>query len=231
MIRAAAIGLGAVALFLWMAEAAHAGRTMDIEELRLKLESARAQYKGRDAEAFGRAIDNAVATLRAQYGTQVPAVEAIKLLRKLSIPDSVAATVPSKPADATGAGRKEMLAGMSVEFTPDGFLLRASDRSIVTCFFWVGLAVLLSVLPFRLFPDLIRGWWTDAGLSFWLSSAFLAVWAAGALYMVWMGALGFLARFEFPNPVTAARSSPASENWGGRVGFDGANTTEPATGQ
>jgi hypothetical protein len=46
----------------------------------------------------------------------------------------------------------------------------------------LGLAGVLSSLPFVLWWDLIRGVWTDQRASFWTTLAFLAVWAAAIGY-------------------------------------------------
>jgi hypothetical protein len=163
---------------------------MDIEELRQKLDSVKSQLQGRGSGRVQQGNRHGRGILAGAYGTQAPAVEVLKLLRKMSIADAEAATHSPEPSDLTATGAKKIPDGVSVEQTPDGFLLRASDRSFVPGIFWIGLAIHLGVLPFRLFPDLIRGLWTAAGLSFWLTSAFFAVWAGGTLYVVWMGALG-----------------------------------------
>lgn len=177
-------------LLVAAAQGANAVKTMDIEEVRQKLESVKANYKGKDAESFNKAIDNAVASLQAQYGTQVPQVEVIKLLRKIAIPYAEAETVSPRANDVTGKNPKEVPDGVSVESTPDGFVLRVSTRSLFTVLFWTFGAVVLIIIPVRLFPDLIRGLPADTGLSFWLTSAFLALWAGGALYGVWRGTQG-----------------------------------------
>ena len=46
------------------------------------------------------------------------------------------------------------------------------------------------MLPFKLWGDLIRGVWTDEGLSLWLTCAFLAIWACAVLYVGATAAVG-----------------------------------------
>lgn len=58
-------------------------KTISVEEIRQALEKAKAAYKGNDVEAFNRANDDLVASLRAQYGEQIPVAEAVKVLQKL----------------------------------------------------------------------------------------------------------------------------------------------------
>ena len=63
---------------------AFGAKTTNVEELRQMLEKAKANYKGKDPEAFGRAVDGFVVSLGAQYGGgQIPVVDAVKCLRKL----------------------------------------------------------------------------------------------------------------------------------------------------
>ncbi len=79
--------------------------------------------------------------------------------------------------------------GATVEWTPEGFLLRIPFRSVAGALVWAIFAGVLCVLPFRLWGDLIRGVWTDEGVSFRTTIAFLAVWAGAALYVAAMGAV------------------------------------------
>jgi hypothetical protein len=76
--------------------------------------------------------------------------------------------------------------GVRFEQTADGFRLRASCRDFVNTVMRVGLAGVVSSLPFVLWWDLIRGVWTDEGLSFWFTCFFLAVWGAAIGYADWI---------------------------------------------
>jgi hypothetical protein len=59
-------------------------KTTNVEEIRQMLEKAKANYKGKDPEAFSRTIDGFVVSLRAQYGgQQIPVLDALESLRKL----------------------------------------------------------------------------------------------------------------------------------------------------
>ena len=165
------------------------GMTTSIEEIRQRLEKAKAQYRGEDREAFARAIDSLVESLRAQYGEQVPVADAAKRLRELHLPSSE--TVSTAPGNAAAPVEKETTAdGVRLEWTPGGFILRASCGSLVTGAPWAAFAVILIVIPFKLWGDLIRGVWTAEGATFWLTSAFLAIWAAAVLYVCATAAVG-----------------------------------------
>jgi hypothetical protein len=115
-------------------------------------------------------------------------------LRSLPLPsgDIVTALLAPTPPRAPVVPTEAAPEGVRVEWTPAGFVLHASCRSIVAGVLWVGFAGLLAAIPFRLWGDLIRGVWTDEGLSFWLTTAFLAIWAGGVLYTGWMGAIGIV---------------------------------------
>ena len=76
--------------------------------------------------------------------------------------------------------------GVRFEPTQDGFLLRASCRSFTDTVMRVGLAGVVSVLPFKLWWDLIRDFWTYEGSNFWFVSIFLGVWAAAIAYADWI---------------------------------------------
>jgi hypothetical protein len=157
---------------------------MHIEELRQRLGVAKADYQGPDADAVRKAMDDAVERLRIRYGTEVPAAEAILFLRRTA----AEATEHQAPA-APGTSSREP-AGVDVAWTPAGFLLRESCRSLGGALYWTVLAAVLCLIPFRLFPDLICGLPTDTGPSFWLTTAFLTAWAACTLYVAAMGAVG-----------------------------------------
>ena len=79
--------------------------------------------------------------------------------------------------------------GVRFEETQDGFVLRASCRSFTDTIMRVGLASVVSWLPFRLWWDLIRDFWTYEGLNFWLTCLFLGVWAAAIAYADWIALL------------------------------------------
>lgn len=76
--------------------------------------------------------------------------------------------------------------GVRFEKTQDGFLLRASCRSFIDAVMRVGLAGVVSWLPFGLWWDLIRNFWTYEGSTFWFTCIFLGVWAAAIAYTDWI---------------------------------------------
>ena len=158
-------------------------RAISIEEIRQKLENAKAHYKGGDAEAFDTAIDDSVVALRARFGEQVPAVDAIKFLREFPFPTGES-RAPSQVIE------KKEPEGVTIERTPVGFLLHATCRSFAGGLVGIGFALLLCVIPFVVFGDLIRGIWQAEGVSFWLGSAFLVAWAGGAVYALATGSIG-----------------------------------------
>ena len=87
---------------------------MSIEEIRQKLEDSRALYPGTDPQAFDRTVDNFVASLRAQYGEDVPVVEVVKRLRALPFP-----TAPLSRSQNTWKAPD----GINVQWMPAGFVL------------------------------------------------------------------------------------------------------------
>jgi hypothetical protein len=150
------------------------GRTIGIEEVRQRLEKTQA-----DAQA----IDSIVNSLRAQYGGQVPVVEAVRFIAKFQITlGEAGAAAPTPPETMPDAG--------TVEITPDGFLLRVSCRSFVTAALWAVFGGVLLVLPFRIWGDLIRDVRVD-GLTVG-TGILLAVWVSAVLYI---GVLGAFAIF------------------------------------
>ena len=155
---------------------------MSIEEIRQKLEDSRALYPGADPQAFDRTVDNLVASLRAQYGEDIPVVEVVKVLRTLSFP-----TAPLAPSQNAGKPPD----GINVEWTLAGFVLNASRRSIIGGMMWAAFVGALVAIPFRLWGGLILGAWTNEGASLWLANAFLAIWAGGVLYVAAIGAVSF----------------------------------------
>ena len=159
---------------------------MHIEELRQRLGVAKAGYSGPDAESVHKAMDDAVERLRIRHGTEIPAVEAMRVLREAM------ANAAHAPEPATPGASDPQPTGIDVEWTPAGFLLRTSCRSLAGALFWIVLAAVLCLIPFRLFPDLILGLPVDTGPSFWLTTAFLAAWTAGTLYVAVMGAVALL---------------------------------------
>src|SRR5690242_5502373 len=76
--------------------------------------------------------------------------------------------------------------GVRFEPTHDGFFLRASCLSFTDTVMRVVLAGVVSSLPFKLWWDLIRDFWTYEGASFWFTCLFLAVWAAAIAYADWI---------------------------------------------
>ncbi len=72
--------------------------------------------------------------------------------------------------------------GVWFELTAGGFRLRALCRSFTDTVMRVGLAAVVSSLPFVLWWDLILGVWSDEGVSFWVTSFFLVVWACAIAY-------------------------------------------------
>lgn len=174
-------------------------RTLSIEEIRQRLDNAKDNYKG-DREAFARAIEPFVASLRSQYGEQVPAVEVAKHLREFPFPaaEAVSALQNAEPlghslavpgAGATGGETEKTPDGVSVELTLGGFVLRVSTKSFIGGAMWLFFVGALCAIPFVLWGDLIRGVWTDGGLN-WLTGAFLTIWAGAVLYAAALGAVG-----------------------------------------
>jgi hypothetical protein len=164
------------------------GRTVGIEQIRQTLGDTKANYKATDPAAFDKAIDTFVASLKAQYGDEVPVVEAVKLLRNFQPPAGETASAVPKTEIPAGSDAEKTPDGISFESTPRGFLLRASHRDLITGVFWAVFVGVLAVLPFRIWGDLIRRVWTDEGVS-WPIAAFLAVWAGAVLYAAAMGAV------------------------------------------
>lgn len=190
------------AQFLLVGESvANGGRAISIGEIRQTLENAKAHYHGSDPEGFGKAIDSSLAALRARYGEQIPAVDAIRFLREFPFPTgdtspalhesgSSAHNQVAARGDATRVDERKPPEGVTIERTPAGFLLRASSRSLVGGILGIGFALLLGAIPFIVFGDLIRSVWDAEGLSFWLGSAFLVAWAGGTIYALVLGCLG-----------------------------------------
>jgi hypothetical protein len=173
--------VGGRAIIGLLVVAAHHDMT-SIEEIRQRLENAKAHYQGEDPEGFNKAMDNFVASLRARYGEQVPVADAARLMREL--PLAVGKTTAGTPrAGVPGSAGEKAPDGVRFEWTPAGFLLRVSCGSLITGAPWAIFAGLLAAIPFILWGDLIRGVWTDEGLSFWMTSAFLAIWAGAVLWL------------------------------------------------
>jgi hypothetical protein len=164
--------------------------SIGIEEIRQRLDNAKTHYQGEDAEAFDKAIGTFVASLKAQYGEEVPVVDAYRHIREFPFPLSETASAPQKTNPPPGGDGEKTPDGVSLESTPDGFLLRASTRSLVGGVMWAGFVGALVAIPFVLWGDLIRGVWTDEGWSRWGTIAFLAAWAGGVLCVAAMGAVG-----------------------------------------
>jgi hypothetical protein len=82
--------------------------------------------------------------------------------------------------------------GVSFEQTTDGFRLGASCRSFVDAVMRVGLAGVVSSLPFVLWWDLIRGFWADEGLSFWATAVFFSGWAYAIVYTDAIGVMSVI---------------------------------------
>jgi len=64
-------------------KATEQGATIDVEQLRAKMERTKAQYQGDDRAAFIRGIDQFIMSLEAKYGTAIPIAEASKLADQL----------------------------------------------------------------------------------------------------------------------------------------------------
>ena len=64
-------------------KATEKGATIDVAQLRAKMEKAKAQYLGDDRAAFNRGIDQFVMSLEAKYGTAIPVAEASELADQL----------------------------------------------------------------------------------------------------------------------------------------------------
>lgn len=132
-----------------------------IGEIRQKLEAAKANYKGNDPAAFANTIDDAVASLQAQYGDQVPAVAAVRFLRELPLPADEMASGPGATAidtnvsDTNANHTKKTPDGVSIQWTPAGFLLRAANGSWIAGLDWLVFVAVLGAIPFIVFPDLL----------------------------------------------------------------------------
>jgi hypothetical protein len=177
MAKKAAIALLTIAALAMVVSAQDMkpARTIGIEEVRQRLEK---------TKAGAQAIDSIVSSMRAQYGDQVPVVEAVRFISKFQpLSGEPVAIAPMPPP-------KETPDGVAAEITPDGFLVRASCRSFVTAALWAIFGGVLAVLPFRIWGDLIRDVRMD-GLTVG-TAILLAVWASAALYI---GVLGAFAIF------------------------------------
>jgi hypothetical protein len=64
-------------------KATEKGATIDIAQLRARMEETKAQYRGVDRAAFNREIDQFLMSLEAKYGLAIPIAEASKLLDQL----------------------------------------------------------------------------------------------------------------------------------------------------
>jgi hypothetical protein len=64
-------------------KATEKGATIDVAQLRARMEKAKAQYQGDDRAAFNRGIDQFVISLEAKYGTAIPVAEASELADQL----------------------------------------------------------------------------------------------------------------------------------------------------
>jgi len=177
-------------------------KTISVEEISQILRNEKANYHGDDRAAFGSEIDAFVESLRSQYGEQVPALEAVKLVNNFQRHASERASAsrttevprqqaPPRAATSSPAG-KSMPEGVSYESRPDGFELRASCRSLFVGLLFLVLAGALGAIPFFVWRDMIQGVWTHEyqGATFWMASAFLSAWTGGVLYAASMGAIG-----------------------------------------
>jgi hypothetical protein len=80
----------------------------------------------------------------------------------------------------------EVPSGVVFEPSADGFRLRASCLDFTNAVMRVGLGGVVSSLPFVLWWDLIRGFWTYEGMNFWFTFLFLSIWAAAIAYADWI---------------------------------------------
>jgi hypothetical protein len=174
----AALFVVPVALLLRRRPAAN-GSAIGIGEIRQKLEAANANYKG------NKAIDDALASLGAQYGDQIPAVAAIRFLRE----HTSASPLPDRESLPHTDTTKKTPDGVTIEWTPVGFLLSAANRSAIGGLVWLIFVGVLCAIPFVVFPDLLRSLFDAEGLSLWLGIAFLAAWTGGSLYTLATGAV------------------------------------------
>jgi hypothetical protein len=215
----AVIGLVAVALLALMLllrgrplsiAPAHRGRdfgtptmnygktTASIDEFRQIARKAIADNNGDVPAANARAFDDFIASLRAQYGEEVPVVEGIKRLkefqRSLRTVDIPNAVVPLKSQVASISGAADAVAekspdGVRFEWTPGGFLLHASCRDLFFAAIWAVFVGCLCAIPFVLWGNAIRDALTDRGPALRWTCLLLAVWACPVLYVGWFGAI------------------------------------------
>jgi hypothetical protein len=106
--------------------------------------------------------------------------------------------------------------GVRFEPTYDGFFLRASCLSFTDTVMRVVLAGVVSSLPFKLWWDLIRDFWTYEGASFWFTCLFLSVWAAAIAYADWIALFLYLEKCESGKREAVERFSRVSEDSAGR---------------
>ena len=159
--------------------------TVTINELRQKMDNARAAYQGDDPAGFAESLESAISALQAQYGDHVPLVAVVKALHNLPAEGKKAAPAPPDP---NAAARQPD--GITVEQTLAGFHLRAVNKSYGTALIWLVFVGALAAVPFRAFPDLIREIIHGEGTTLWLGGAFLAAYAALVLCFAWTGAVG-----------------------------------------
>ena len=65
-----------------VAKAASEGKAMSVEDLQRTMERVKAEYKGENRDELNRETDNWIASLRAQYGGQIPLTDALDLLEE-----------------------------------------------------------------------------------------------------------------------------------------------------
>ena len=166
------------------AETANPGRTISVEEIRRRFDLILAGYHGEDRAAVQNAFESGVALLRAKYGDPVPSIEALRFLRSRPLPQST----PDAKAPPPPHAAEHPPDGVTVEWTPMGFLLRAALRDLVSFGLWLFFAGLMVVLPFRIWDDLLREAW-ETGLHFSGAGLFLGIWGLGALCFIGMAVM------------------------------------------
>ena len=163
-------------------------RTIPISEVRQRFESVK-EKQGPGSTEFNRKVDDCVSALEKQYGPEVPVSALIKAISSLkNAPPGPAATTGAPPrAPASGASSTDPPAGVRIERTPLGFVLRASDGSFGYAIAWLVFAGVLAALPFRLGAEInSESFQGGQGIAWGLWAAGLVV-LIGAAVFSWFG--------------------------------------------
>ena len=166
-----------------------AGKMVSIEEIRQTLHKTRALYQNEDAEAFNKDVDAFITRLRSQYTDQVPAADAVKLLREFQ-PTQGAPHKASPVSDAPRPNSETVPDGVICEWKPDGFVLHVSNHSWILGVFWFVFAGAVAAAPVVMSRgELVSGFQALEGPTFWVAGVFLVAWTCGVLYVASIGAM------------------------------------------